>query len=66
MDSLTATLALLRPDELAASWRYIDLLERANDIDPEEADRWKRGFVALAEFYSLGPIASGVEHDRVR
>ena len=46
-DTLTRTLALLKPDDLFPAWRYIDLMEPGGEIDPEEARRWKEGIYWL-------------------
>jgi hypothetical protein len=44
MDSLTETLALLRPPDLYPAWRGVVLQERMGILSTDEAARWKRGF----------------------
>jgi len=38
-DTITRTLALLKPDDLFPAWKCIDLMEQQGEIDPEEARR---------------------------
>jgi hypothetical protein len=49
MDPVARTLAMLRPDELWAAWRWADLMERCGEMSPAEARRWKDGVYGLME-----------------
>ena len=56
MDELTQTLAILRPDEFPAAWRWIELLRRCGELDDDEAPRWKLGLIGLMRFWATEPV----------
>ncbi len=49
MDSISETLALLKPQDLYPAWRCIDLMERMGEMSADEAVRWKHGIFELME-----------------
>jgi len=52
-DTITHTLALLKPDDLFPAWQYIDLMEQQGEIDPEEARQWKEETYGLMQLWGL-------------
>ena len=55
MDSVRATLALLKPRDLYPAWRCVDLMERMGEMTTDEAVRWKHGIFGLMELWGLEP-----------
>ena len=56
MDKFTATLALLRPEELEPCWRLVRLHEREGEMDSAEAQRWRDGIFGLMRQWGLEPV----------
>jgi hypothetical protein len=52
-DTITRTLALLKPDHLFPAWKCIDLMAQQGEINPEEARRWKEGIYGLMQLWGL-------------
>ena len=55
MEDIPETLALLEPDDLWPAWRFVDLLERAGEMDAGEAKRWRDGIFKLMLRWRLEP-----------
>lgn len=53
--TVAATLAVLRPDELWAAWRLIDMDEQSGCIPTEQAQQWKEGIFELMLRWGLEP-----------
>ena len=54
-DPITATLALMKRDDLYPSWRIIHLQEQHGKISAAEAERWKDGIYTLMQRWRLEP-----------
>jgi len=52
-DTITRTLALLKPDDLFPAWKYIDLMEQQGELGADEARRWKEGIYGLMRLWGL-------------
>ncbi len=50
-----ATLALLKPDDLWPAWKLIGLLEKAGEMDADEAQQWRDGIYRLMMRWKLEP-----------
>ena len=61
MDPVHEALAIVLPGELDALWGYVRLLERMDEMTPDEAARWKLGMLALSEFFYLDSDESPAE-----
>ena len=55
MPDYPATLALLEPDDLWPAWRFVDLLEKAGEMDADEAQQWRDGIFGLMRRWNLKP-----------
>ena len=55
MPDYPATLALLEPDDLWPAWRFVDLLEKAGEMDADEAQQWRDGIFGLMRRWNLEP-----------
>ena len=53
MDPVHEALAIVLPGELDALWGYVRLMERMDELEPEETARWKLGILALSDFFLL-------------
>ena len=53
MDSVHQALAIVLPGELDALWGYVQLMERMDNLTPNEACRWKLGILSLSDFFLL-------------
>ena len=48
-----STLSILRPDELRATWQWIELSHRRGEISDDRAARWKLGLIGLMRFWDM-------------
>ena len=53
MNTISRTLALLKPADLFPAWKWIDIMEECGEIEPGEAKRWKEGIYGLMVLWSL-------------
>ena len=54
-DALSRTLSMLKPADLYPAWKWVELMERACEMDSTEAQRWKRGIFGLMELWGPEP-----------
>ncbi len=47
MNTISRTLALLKPADLFPAWKWIDIMEECGEIEAGEAKRWKEGIYGL-------------------
>ena len=47
MNTISRTLALLKPADLFPAWKWIDMMEQSGDRKAGEARRWKEGIYGL-------------------
>ena len=50
MNTISRTLALLKPDDLFPAWKWIDIMEQQGEIEAGEARLWKDGIYGLINF----------------
>ena len=55
MNTISRTLALLKPADLFPSWKWIDIMEERGEIEAVEARRWKDGIYGLMVLWGLEP-----------
>ncbi len=55
MNTISRTLALLKPADLFPAWKWIDVMEECGEIDAGEARRWKEGIYGLMVLWGLEP-----------
>ena len=52
---LNAAIAEMTPDEIRLIPRFVDTWIRAGWMEQDEADEWKLGALAWAEFHRISP-----------
>ena len=55
MNTISRTLALLRPADLFPAWKWIDMMEQCGEIERDEARRRKEGIYV----YGLASAVAG-------
>ena len=55
MNTISRTLALLKPVDLFPAWKWIDMMEECGEIETDEAHRWKEGLYGLMVLWELEP-----------
>ncbi|MCH7779867.1 MAG: hypothetical protein IH848_03400 [Acidobacteria bacterium] len=53
MNTISRTLALLKPTDLFPAWKWIDLMDECGEIEADEAKRWKEGIYGLMVLWGL-------------
>ena len=59
MNTISRTLALLKPADLFPAWKWIDVMEERGEIGADEARRWKEGIYGLMVLWELEPDEVG-------
>ena len=54
MNTISRTLALLKPADLFPAWKWIDVMEECGEIEAGDARRWK-GIYGLMVLWKLEP-----------
>ena len=65
MNTISHTLALLKPADLFPAWKWIDMMEDCGEIEAGEARRWKEGIYGLMVLWGLEPdevVGAPVKH----
>ncbi len=65
MNTISRTLALLKPADLFPAWKWIDMMEECGEIEAGEARRWKEGIYGLMVLWKLEPDEVGGTQVRV-
>ena len=60
MNTISRTLALLKPADLFPAWKWIDMMEERDEINADEGRRWKEGIYELMVLWGLEPDELGV------
>ncbi len=55
MNTISRTLALLKPADLFPAWKWIDMMEECGEIEADEARRWKESIYGLMVLWGLEP-----------
>ena len=55
MNTISRTLALLKPADLFPAWKRIDIMEECGEMKAGEAQRWKEGIYGLMVLWGLEP-----------
>ena len=55
MNTISRTLALLKPADLFPAWKWIDMMEECGEIEADETRRWKEGIYGLMVLWKLEP-----------
>ncbi len=55
MNTMSRTVALLKPDDLFPAWKWIDIMEECGEIEADEARGWKKGIYGLMVMWGLEP-----------
>ena len=55
MNTISRTLALLKPADLFPAWKWIDMMEQSGEIEAVETRRWKEGIYGLMVLWGLEP-----------
>ena len=55
MNTISRTLALLKPADLFPAWKWIDIMEECGEIEASEARLWKEGIYGLMVLWGLEP-----------
>ena len=55
MNTISRTLALLKPADLFPAWKWIDMMEGSGEMEAGEARRWKEGIYGLMVLWGLEP-----------
>ncbi len=55
MNTISRTLALLKPADLYPAWQWIDMMEECGEIEAGEERRWKEGIYGLMVLWRLEP-----------
>ena len=55
MNTISRTLALLKPADFSPAWKWIDVMEERGEIEASEARLWKEGIYGLMVLWDLKP-----------
>ena len=65
MNTISRTLALLKPVDIFPAWKWINMMEESGEIEADEARRWKEGIYGLMVLWRLEPdevVGAPVKH----
>ncbi len=55
MNTISRTLALLKPADLFPAWKWIDMMQQSGEMEAGEARLWKEGIYGLMVLWGLEP-----------